>query len=108
MMNCSKQAGRSVPWCGAWKRTEALKNCENPDYGQGYNEQVGYASSFGPFAMSEAIIGIVEARMTSSRLPGKVLLPAAGRPLLEHLVRRLRAAPSISRIVVATTANAAD
>lgn len=46
--------------------------------------------------------------MTSTRLPGKVLLPAAGRPLLGHLVERLRQVPSINEIVVATTANAAD
>ena len=46
--------------------------------------------------------------MTSSRLPGKVLLPADGRPMLAHLVARLRQAPSIDRIVLATTVNAAD
>lgn len=46
--------------------------------------------------------------MTSSRLPGKVLLPANGRPMLHHLVRRLRAAPSIDEIVLATTINTAD
>ena len=46
--------------------------------------------------------------MTSSRLPGKVLLPANGHPMLHHLVRRLRAAPSIDEIVLATTTNTAD
>lgn len=50
----------------------------------------------------------IEARMTSSRLPGKVLLPAAGRPMLAHLVRRLQKVPSIDRIVLATTVNSAD
>lgn len=54
------------------------------------------------------IVAIVEARMTSTRLPGKVLLPAAGRPLLGHLVGRLRKVPSIEEVVVATTTNAAD
>jgi spore coat polysaccharide biosynthesis protein SpsF len=54
------------------------------------------------------IVATIEARMSSSRLPGKVLLPAAGMPMLEHLVRRLRAVPSIDAIVLATTANAAD
>lgn len=53
-------------------------------------------------------IATIEARMTSSRLPGKVLLQAAGRPMLEHLVRRLGAAPSLDGIVLATTVNAAD
>lgn len=46
--------------------------------------------------------------MTSSRLPGKVLLPVLGRPMLHHLVERLRAVPSLHDIVLATTANAAD
>lgn len=54
------------------------------------------------------IVSTIEARMTSSRLPGKVLLPAADRPMLFHLVRRLRAVPSIAEIVLATTTNATD
>lgn len=59
-------------------------------------------------AQPESIVAIIEARMTSSRLPGKALLPAGGKPLLEHLVSRLRAAPSIGKVVIATTGNAAD
>ena len=54
------------------------------------------------------IVSIIEARMTSTRLPGKVLLPAMGKPMLHHLVTRLRAVPSIDEIVVATTTNATD
>jgi len=54
------------------------------------------------------IVSTIEARMTSSRLPGKVLLPAADRPMLFHLIRRLRAVPSIAEIVLATTTNATD
>ena len=54
------------------------------------------------------IVATIEARMTSSRLPGKVLLPAAGKPMLEHLVRRLQAVPSLDGIVLATTLNPTD
>jgi len=54
------------------------------------------------------IVAIIEARMTSSRLPGKVLLPALGRPMLAHLTSRLKSAPSIDAIVLATTTNASD
>ena len=54
------------------------------------------------------IVQTIEARMTSSRLPGKVLLAAMGRPMLYHLVSRLRAAPSVDEIVLATTTNATD
>jgi len=56
----------------------------------------------------DKIVAVIEARMTSSRLPGKVLLEAAGKPMLEHLVDRLRRAPSIQEIVVATTVNRTD
>lgn len=51
---------------------------------------------------------IVQARMTSSRLPGKVLLPLAGEPMLTRLVGRLRRVQRADDIVVATTTNTAD
>jgi spore coat polysaccharide biosynthesis protein SpsF len=54
------------------------------------------------------IVATIEARMTSSRLPGKVMMSALGRPMLAHLTSRLKAAPSIDEIVLATTVNAAD
>jgi len=54
------------------------------------------------------IVSTIEARMTSSRLPGKVLLPADGKPMLAHLVSRLRQVPSINNIILATTTNQAD
>ena len=53
-------------------------------------------------------VATIEARMASTRLPGKVLLPAAGRPMLGHLIARLREAASIDAIVLATTTNPAD
>jgi spore coat polysaccharide biosynthesis protein SpsF len=54
------------------------------------------------------LVATIEARMTSSRLPGKVLLPVLGAPMLHHLVTRLRAVPSLNEIVLATTVNATD
>lgn len=54
------------------------------------------------------VVATIEARMTSSRLPGKVLMPASGKPLLGILIERLLAVPEVDRIVVATTVNAAD
>ena len=36
------------------------------------------------------VVAIVEVRMTSSRLPGKHLLLANGKPILQHLVERLK------------------
>ena len=46
--------------------------------------------------------------MASTRLPGKVLLPALGKPMLHHLVERLRAVPSLDEIVIATTTSSGD
>jgi spore coat polysaccharide biosynthesis protein SpsF len=54
------------------------------------------------------IIASVEARMSSTRLPGKVLADIEGRPALLRLVDRLRRANSLDGVVVATTRNAAD
>ena len=46
--------------------------------------------------------------MTSTRLPGKVLLDAAGKPMLERMVERVRCVPSLDGIIIATTTNACD
>jgi spore coat polysaccharide biosynthesis protein SpsF len=46
--------------------------------------------------------------MTSSRLPGKVLLEAAGKPLLEHMIERLRRVRALDEIVIATTEEASS
>ena len=54
------------------------------------------------------VVAIVQARMTSSRFPGKVLAELAGAPMLAHELRRLAAARSLDEIVVATTRNTAD
>lgn len=53
-------------------------------------------------------VATIEARMTSTRLPGKVLMEAVGKPMLELMIERLRRVPSLDGIVVATTTNAAD
>ena len=54
------------------------------------------------------IVAIVQARMSSTRLPGKVMKGIAGRPMLWHVVNRLKAARLIDEIVVATTTGRED
>jgi spore coat polysaccharide biosynthesis protein SpsF len=53
-------------------------------------------------------VATIEARMTSTRLPGKVLMPAGGKPLLRILIERLRQAPGLDGIMLATTENPTD
>lgn len=49
-----------------------------------------------------AVVGAIPARHASTRLPGKPLLPIAGRPLIEHVYRRVCRAPGLDRVVVLT------
>jgi len=51
---------------------------------------------------------IIQARLGSTRLPGKVLADIAGEPMLAWVVKRARWAQSVSQVVVATTSSAED
>jgi len=57
--------------------------------------------------MKKAVV-IIQARMGSSRLPNKVLMPLAGKPVLEHVVRRCQHARFVDRVIVATTVDSKD
>jgi spore coat polysaccharide biosynthesis protein SpsF len=54
------------------------------------------------------IVVVVQARTASTRLPGKVLMPLAHRPLLHRMLERVLAASAPSAVVVATTRDRAD
>lgn len=54
------------------------------------------------------IVGIVQARMGASRLPGKVLLDIEGEPMLVRVVERTKRAKSLTEILVATSLEKAD
>src|SRR5574341_1398040 len=54
------------------------------------------------------ILGILQARASSRRLPGKVLKSILGRPMLERQIERLRRARRLDRLVVATSTDAGD
>ncbi len=58
--------------------------------------------------MTPRIIASIEARMGSSRLPGKVLMDIHGKPALARLVDRLRACRTLTDIVVATSTDPRD
>ena len=58
--------------------------------------------------MKKNISAIIEARMNSSRLPGKVLKLIGGFPCLYHTVQRLQKVKELDNIIVATTTNEKD
>ncbi|MDA8942677.1 glycosyltransferase family protein [Alphaproteobacteria bacterium] len=51
---------------------------------------------------------IIQARMNSSRLPGKILMDIGGAPLLAHLIRRVKTSKLSDHVVVATTDQSID
>lgn len=53
-------------------------------------------------------VAVVQARMTSTRLPGKVMLEVLGKPMLEFQLERVRQVSLIDDIIIATTTNATD
>jgi spore coat polysaccharide biosynthesis protein SpsF len=58
--------------------------------------------------MSAKIIAVIQARMTSSRLPGKVMLDIAGKPMLQHMLDRVQSAKTLDDVVIATTTDPTD
>ena len=51
---------------------------------------------------------IVQARMSSTRLPGKIMLPLKGKPVLQNIAERIRTAKNISDVIIATSAETSD
>jgi len=54
------------------------------------------------------VAAIIQARMNSTRLPGKVLLKIQGKTVLEHIVRRVCKAITLDQVIVATTDQSSD
>src|SRR5688500_8743591 len=49
------------------------------------------------------VVAVVQARAGSTRLPGKVLMELAGRPMLAQILRRVAAASRVDEVVLATS-----
>ena len=54
------------------------------------------------------VLAIIQARLGSSRLPSKVLMPIEGTPILVHIINSLKLSKFINQIIVATTTSPKD
>ena len=48
-------------------------------------------------------VAIIQARMSSSRLPGKIMTDIAGKPMLQHVINRVQKARMLDLVLVATS-----
>lgn len=60
------------------------------------------------YRTSGKTVAIVQGRMGSSRLPGKILMDIAGRPMLAWVIERARLSRSIDEVIFATSADPSD
>ena len=54
------------------------------------------------------ILAVIQARMSSSRLPGKVLLPILGKPVIWHIYNRLKFSKKLNEICISTSTDSLD
>lgn len=54
------------------------------------------------------VVAIIQARMGSTRLPGKTMMDLAGVPLIDRLLRQLKGAKTLNEVVVATSTDPQD
>ncbi|MEX0654238.1 MAG: 3-deoxy-manno-octulosonate cytidylyltransferase [Phycisphaeraceae bacterium] len=60
------------------------------------------ANQQSPISHQQLALAIIPARFASTRLPGKPLLDRTGKPMIQHVVERVREAKHVGRVVVAT------
>lgn len=58
--------------------------------------------------INEPIVAVIQARLTSTRLPAKVLKPLGSKEVLRHVVDRLAHCRTVDKVVIATTTDSAD
>lgn len=58
--------------------------------------------------MVPRVLAVVQARLGSTRLPGKTLMEIARRPMLAHVIERVSAIPGVKGVVLATSVNPKD
>ena len=54
------------------------------------------------------ITAIIQARMSSSRLPGKTMMQICNKPVIEHIVNRVTSCNQIEEVILATSNDSSD
>ncbi|HVP43793.1 MAG TPA: aminotransferase class III-fold pyridoxal phosphate-dependent enzyme [Terriglobales bacterium] len=102
-LNCLD--GKDRPLCDVWEGERVLRIA----LAARESAPTGAAMRIRPpDRRSSKVVAIVQARMGSTRLPGKVLADVAGRPMLWYVTQRVRRAKTVQEVVVATTTSASD
>ncbi len=96
--------GKERPICDIWEGERVLRIA----LAARESAPSGAAVKINHERKSSRVVAIVQARMGSTRLPGKVLAEIAGKPMLWHVAQRVRRAKAVHDVVVATTDCAAD
>ncbi|MFH2002892.1 MAG: glycosyltransferase family protein, partial [Planctomycetota bacterium] len=60
------------------------------------------------FTLAMKTVCIIQTRMSSTRLPGKVMMNVCGKPIIHHVIDRVLRAKTVDKIVIATTTNPKD
>lgn len=90
----------------SWEQIQGRKFCQSLPAGTPLSWELLEALPMQvpkPLAAPIRIVAVVQARMGSTRLKGKVLMPLAGKAVLEHVIERLKRSKHLSHIVIATT-----
>ncbi len=96
--------GKDRPICDIWEGERVLRIA----LAAKESSPSGAAIRIGRERKSSRVVAIVQARMGSRRLPGKVLAEVGGKPMLWYVTQRLRRARTVHDVVVATTTCASD
>src|SRR6267142_2811051 len=85
-----------------WQRGAAVDSARRG--GQAF----GPRAAGGEAVTAARVVAVVQARLGSTRLPGKALEDIAGRPMLAHVLARTASVPGVDQVVLATTKRSED